>query len=284
MELKVRTLASGSSGNALLVAFGPTRVLVDAGIGVRSLCAALAESGVEPSTLAAVLVTHEHSDHIRGLELFCRRYPDISVWTSRGTGRALYGRLGRALGEPLRPGRVRSLANVDIIPFAISHDAAEPLGFRLECGRLAVAVATDLGVATDEVRAMLFDCQVLVVEANHDLDMLWRGPYPEDLKRRIASREGHLSNDQAAGLLAQVVGPQLRQVVLAHMSAENNAPELALAAVAARLGQGRLGEGRLAIQTAPRHGPGMPIRLADSPGPLDPPPPRQLGLPWEPAG
>ncbi len=140
---------------------------------------------------------------------------------------------------------------------------------------LALAVATDLGSATDEVRAMLAGCRLLVVEANHDLDMLWGGPYPLDLKRRIASDDGHLSNDQVAELLAGVAGPELWRVVLAHLNAENNAPRVALATVAARLG-----DARLVIEAAPRTRPGPLIRFADGLLPEEPSAAQQLGLPW----
>jgi phosphoribosyl 1,2-cyclic phosphodiesterase len=233
-EARLQVLASGSSGNAIFVSVGGTRLLIDAGIAYSALTKALAAIDERVSDLTAVLVSHEHVDHGRCLPDLCNRQPSVSVLASRGTARVLERRDGvPCAGQHLRDGSALEVGDLRVTPFAVSHDAAEPLGFRLEHGDFALAVATDLGTATTGVRDMLAGCRVLVVEANHDPGMLWSGPYPEFLKRRIASDVGHLSNAQAAELLDSTAGPDLDVVLLAHLSRKNNTPGCALATVTA---------------------------------------------------
>ncbi len=285
MSILFRILASGSSGNALFLRAGGTRLLVDAGISPRRIQHALAEIDERVDDLTAVLLTHEHSDHVRGLaSLLAGR--EIPVLATRGTRRALEtADKGAAVaptistwGDPLRAARSLQLGGLRVRPFPIPHDAAEPVGFRIEAEGLAVGIATDLGCATPVVERSLAGCDLLVIEANHDLDLLARGPYPSFLKRRVASRKGHLSNDQAAALLARLGSPQLRRVVLAHLSGTNNAADLALRAVAPALA----GQTQVELSVGRPRAAGEPIELSARSAKADRGEPapslRQLGL------
>ncbi len=233
----MHVLASGSSGNATFVSIGDTRLLVDAGISLKAMLSRLSHIGEEAAGLDAVILTHEHGDHVRGLPALRKLLPELPVLATRGTARGL----GRSASEVVRrpylsAGTPTAFGVVKLTPIEVAHDAAEPIGLRLDCGDLSVGIATDLGVATLHVQQMLSGCRALVVEANHDEEMLRRGPYPGFLKRRIASTLGHLSNDQTARLLQAVAGPKLEYVVLAHLSRTNNTPQTALAAAAAGMG------------------------------------------------
>jgi phosphoribosyl 1,2-cyclic phosphodiesterase len=265
VEALVRVLASGSSGNAVFVAFGETRLLVDAGVSAAALRRHLAEIGLRPEDLSAVLLTHEHGDHTSGLAGMRSRWPKVPIRATAGTARALDERDGLRLEGPfLASGDALQVGDVRIAPFTVSHDAAEAVGYRFDCGDLAVGVATDFGAPTDHVMAMLAGCRVLVLEANHDEDMLRRGPYPPYLKRRIASARGHLSNRQAAAVLAEVAGPALEHVILAHLSRTNNTPVRAVAEVSAVL-DGRTPAG---IEAARPFAPGAVLALSVSPATL----------------
>jgi len=252
MQATLRVLASGSSGNALLVRIGPARLLVDAGLPLPLLAARLAAAGAAPGELDAVLVSHEHADHARGLPEFAARHPGVPILASPGTARALARELSVAAQPRLEQGTAVLVAGAAVVPFAVPHDAAQPVGLRIERGDFALAVATDLGEATPVVVRAFRGCRAIIVEANHDLDLLARGPYPPFLKRRVASRRGHLSNDQAAALLARIAGPWLQHVTLAHASAANNSPERALAAAAHALAAHR----HVALTVAERDRPG----------------------------
>lgn len=281
MLATVCTLASGSSGNSLYIGLDDTHVLVDLGIGPRSLRRALGEVDVKPEWLSAVVLTHEHSDHIHGLAGFSSSWPHVPILASPGTARALArSALGPLARPDLKPGVETPLGALCITPVAVSHDAAQPCGFRVRCGSLHLAVFTDLGVAPVQIAQAMAGCRLLVLEANHDDDMLWMGPYPMHLKRRIASPRGHLSNLQSASLLSAVAGPGLEHVILAHLSAENNEPERAVDAARRAVAD----RGPIGLTAAPRNRPGTPIRLVLEPGresddrPAAPSAPRQLGL------
>lgn len=218
----------------MLVKVGETMLLVDAGISLGAMNRGLSRVGAKAGELSAVIVTHEHGDHVRGLPALCKAHPHVPVFATRGTARALGRATGGAVSRPyLNAGLATGFGPATLTPIEVAHDAAEPIGLRIDCGDLSLGIATDLGMATLHVQEMLCGCRGLVIEANHDRELLRNGPYPGFLKRRIASPLGHLSNDETARLLREVAGPHLEYVVLAHLSRTNNSPDLALAATIA---------------------------------------------------
>jgi phosphoribosyl 1,2-cyclic phosphodiesterase len=230
--ITLRILASGSSGNAALLRLGEQRLLLDAGLGYRRLDAALLAAGESVDALDAVLVTHEHRDHICALPQLVKRHPGLALFASPGTVQAWRRSFGWGFGaRPLTPGQPVQLGDARVLPFATSHDATQPLGLRIDWRGGALGLATDLGSWDRHTTEALRDCQVLLLESNHDPSMLALGPYPPYLKRRVASSRGHLSNGQARDLLQSVAGSRLRHVALIHLSAENNTAEAALEAV-----------------------------------------------------
>lgn len=228
--LTVRSLGSGSSGNALLVDAAGTTLLVDCGIGARALTAGLRAADRTLATIDAVLLTHEHADHVRALPQLLRA--KIPVIATRGT--AVAAELPRDRQEVVRDGRPFSFGAVTITPLAVSHDAAEPCAFHIESGDGCLLVATDLGCSPEGWHDRLAACDVIVIEANHDEGMLRAGPYPAHLKRRVLSERGHLSNATCGALLAaalQNVRHRAPAIWLAHLSRTNNRPGLAEATV-----------------------------------------------------
>jgi phosphoribosyl 1,2-cyclic phosphodiesterase len=226
--LSVCVLASGSRGNAIYVSDGATSVLVDAGLSARDIGRRLNSRGLDAADLSAILVTHEHTDHVRGVERLCRRF-QLPVYLTAGTMEA-----APALKElpdtcTIVCGRPFQVGTLTVDPFSISHDARDPAGFVLGVNGTRIGIATDLGVATAVVREHLRGCRLVILESNHDPDMLMEGPYPRFLKQRIRGRTGHLSNPESGRLLSDIAHPGLQQVVLAHLSETNNTPVKALA-------------------------------------------------------
>jgi phosphoribosyl 1,2-cyclic phosphodiesterase len=234
--LRVCVLGSGSGGNAVVVESGGRRILLDAGFSCRELEKRLRKVGVDPDTIDAVILTHEHEDHVRGAARFAARH-DAPIFATEGTfrGAELRGATAAPLRE-LRSGEPAEIAGFQIEAFLVPHDAREPVGMVVEDrqGRRLGLVA-DLGSRSQLAWARLRDLHVLLLETNHDLEMLRNGPYPWSLKQRIASAHGHLSNAVAADGLRDLLCDRLRAVILYHLSRTNNLPALALAAVAARL-------------------------------------------------
>ncbi len=227
--LTVCVLASGSKGNAIFVSDGATALLVDAGLSAREIGRRLDSRGLTAAALSAILVTHEHGDHVHGVERLCRRYR-LPVYLTPGTLRAAAPLRELAEIHPFDCGRPFQVGTLTVHPFSISHDAQDPAGFTIGSHGSRIGIATDLGHVTAVVREHLRGCRLLVLEANHDPDMLMGGPYPWYLKQRIRGRTGHLSNSESGELLAEIAHPGLEQVILAHLSATNNTPEKALAA------------------------------------------------------
>ena len=232
--LRFCCLGSGSRGNAFVIEasdrHGTVQVLIDDGFSPRELERRLARSGVDIASLAAVFVTHEHSDHAGGVAAFANRR-EIDVYCNEGTGRAsgLDHRVRRL--NRVRAGCAVQIGPLRVQPIAVPHDAAEPVQFAFTDGTHRMAVVTDLGHPAIDVVAQLWGLDALVLEFNHDLDMLRAGPYPASLKTRIESDLGHLSNDQSLQLLGAIDRSRLTRVVAAHLSQTNNRPELALAAL-----------------------------------------------------
>ncbi len=228
MPLLFQSLASGSKGNAILVCSQKTRILVDAGLSARELVNRLQQTRVKADRLDAVVISHEHTDHVRGLGTLSRRF-DLPVYLSQGTLDHLPPEIGQLADARLfQPGSPFAIGDLRIKPFAISHDAQDPAGFVVEHEAHRIGVCTDLGIVTQLVRTRLQGCQALILEANHDPELLLNGPYPLPLKQRIRSRHGHLSNAECFELLQSVHHHDLQVVLFAHLSEVNNQPELVL--------------------------------------------------------
>ena len=234
--MRLAVLGSGSGGNAVLVESGRHRVLLDAGFSCRQLEVRMAALGFDPRTLDAVFLTHEHRDHTVGADVFVRRY-GLPVFATEGTLRHARLSDGAArFGRAIYSGRPFEAAGFRVEPFAVPHDAHEPVGFVLEDARgCRLGLAADLGTRSRLAWGRLRELDALILETNHDLQMLRSGPYPWVLKQRVAGRHGHLSNSDAADGLVELLGDRLATVVLYHLSRTNNRPELAAEAVGERL-------------------------------------------------
>ena len=231
MDMIFCPLYSGSSGNCLFVQYGNTRLLIDAGRSGKMITDALRFIGVEPESIDALLITHEHSDHIAGAGILARRY-GIPIYATELTWQAMTGKLGSV---PAGLARVfdRSgdfyLGDIGVVPFAIPHDAVEPCGFRLWGGGVSLSTATDIGHYTESVHSAISGSDLILLESNHDPDMLRCNPhYSAALKRRILSNHGHLSNEACAEAIVRLAEAGTRSLILGHLSGENNTPSLAL--------------------------------------------------------
>ena len=225
-RLAVCTLASGSKGNSTYVSDGKTSILIDAGLSGNEIQRRLNSRNLSAENLDAIVVSHEHSDHIKAVGVLSRRY-DLPVYINRNARNALL-QLGRI--KELRMfecGTTFPINNLMIHPFSISHDAADPVGFTIGQNSTKIGIATDLGIVTSMVKEHLKSCSLLILESNHDLDMLANGPYPWPLKQRIKSRTGHLSNVDSKNLLQELQHDKLEHVILAHLSETNNTPQKA---------------------------------------------------------
>lgn len=243
MRMRFQTLASGSKGNATLIACDDgvrsRYLLLDCGLPQRRLHRQLQAAGIEAQQLDAIFISHEHDDHIGCAHALAMRY-QIPIYMSCGTYSALRNGCDIDFGKLLhlvRDGDILDLAGMQVQPFTIPHDAREPLQLRCSNGARTLAIATDVGHASSHVLQHLHHCHAIVLEANHDSELLAQSHYPNFLKQRIAGQYGHLNNAQAADVLAHIAHPQLGCVVAAHLSESNNRPELAQAALAQALGR-----------------------------------------------
>jgi len=227
--MKVCVLASGSSGNCIFVASRQERVLIDAGLSARETARRLDQINVPLSAISAVCLTHEHSDHIAGLAVLHQRH-GIRLFANAGTIEAVRrdAKLHHLQWHTFSTGAPFQIGDLTFTPFSVSHDAYEPVGFVVACGNTRLGIVTDIGAPTHLVREHLRHCQALIIEANHDEQLLSGARRPWVLKQRIAGRQGHLSNAHAAQMLAEIASPSLRQVFLCHLSRDCNRPELAL--------------------------------------------------------
>lgn len=233
--LRFASLGSGSSGNALVVESGATRVMMDCGFATSEVVERLARAGLAPRDLAGILVTHEHDDHMGGVARLAKKYA-IPVYLTRGTGQWLPPDFPAVLVRYIDPHAPFRIDALEVEPFLVPHDAREPVQYAFSDGDARLGVATDLGCITQHVVEKLTRCTALVVECNHDLDLLMQGPYPASLKQRVSGRFGHLDNRGAAHLVASLDRGRLRHLIAAHLSKQNNRPELAVAALAAAAG------------------------------------------------
>ena len=228
------TLASGSSGNAALAREQDTALLIDAGISAKRIAQSLAEIGLSLDALDGILITHEHVDHIQGLRTLCKKCA-VPIYASRGTAQSL-GFAGSAL-RIFDAGERFTLGAFDVTTFPSSHDTADPVGYRLDCADGSLGFLTDTGFVTSDAYDALLGVDTLLLEANHDTEMLRNGRYPYPLKKRISGKYGHLSNAQAAEFAVDSVRHGTRDILLAHLSAENNTPAAAEYAVLRALQQ-----------------------------------------------
>lgn len=252
--VKLSVLGSGSGGNSVFVQAGNTRILVDAGFSGKSVVERLAVLDIEPESINAIVVTHEHSDHTSGVGIFARRYGTRIYMTDRTRDACAKLFCGTERVIDYSPSRAFTVGDALIEPFLTVHDAADPVGVAIvdQCTGLKLGVATDLGRPTTQIRHALEGCDVLVLEANHDEVMLHMSSYPASVKRRISSSHGHLSNEASARLATELMHPRLAAVILAHLSKQANTESLALEVVGNALKKaGWVGHLEVASQNQP---------------------------------
>lgn len=233
--MRLTSIASGSSGNCVYIGSRSTHLLIDTGIAYKRIESGLQEIGLKGEDISGVLITHEHSDHICGLGVIARKL-GVPLYASAGTIRQIrqnkgLGRIEEELYRPIEADMVFEVGDLRILPFSNSHDAAQPLGYRVEQGARSVAVCTDLGNYSQYTIEHLLHLDAVFLECNHDVRMLQAGPYPYPLKRRILSDYGHLSNEACGRLLCEILHDGMKHIFLGHLSKENNLPELAYEAV-----------------------------------------------------
>lgn len=244
--IKFCPIVSGSEGNSVYIGTEYTNILIDAGLSGKRIEEGLKQIDVLAETIDGIFVTHEHADHIQGVGVLSRRY-DLPIFATEGTWNAMdciLGNISRKNRKIIYSGEKMEFNDLIINPFSISHDAAEPVGYSVLAGNIKMAVATDMGHVTDIVKEGVADSDILLVESNHDIDMLQNGSYPYYLRQRILSDRGHLSNDTAGGLLSEMVTSRLKHVFLGHLSNENNRPDLAYKTVEELLYQNRIKVGK----------------------------------------
>jgi len=236
--MQFASLGSGSAGNATIVATGNTRLLLDCGFGSKEVIARLQRLNIMPEQVSGILVTHEHDDHAKGAFKLAAKF-SIPVWLTHGTLK---------MCERYMPNNAKLTLNVidshtsfaiddiSVTPYPVPHDAREPSQFVFNDGKCKLGVLTDTGCATPHIEQMLTACDALILECNHDLEMLQNGPYARPLKNRVSGRLGHLDNQSAASLLSKLDNSKLKHIIAAHLSAKNNTPFLAKRALSAVLG------------------------------------------------
>lgn len=229
------SFASGSSGNCEYIGNGQTNIILDAGISAKRIVNGLEEVNAEPEKLDGILITHEHSDHIKGLVIYESKY-NVPLYATEETLKAIERydkdkRIDTSLFRPVKPDREFFIGNLSIKPFSTSHDARDSVCYTISDGNVKIGMATDLGMYDNYVISHLIESDLLFIEANYDVAMLQAGKYPFSLKKRILSEYGHLSNDMSAKLILQLLNRKVKHVFLAHLSKENNYPELAYESV-----------------------------------------------------
>lgn len=229
MSIEFSTIASGSSGNCVYVGTENTKILIDAGLSGKKIEAGLEQLNINPLDIDGIFVTHEHNDHVDGVGVLSRRY-NIPVFATEGTWDNMPSKVGEIKSRNMKavyPGEYVDINDIVLKPFNISHDAAQPVGYRIEAFNKTVTVATDLGYISDEVFENIKNVDLLLLESNHDVERLQMGPYPYQLKQRVLSDLGHLSNHSAGQVLTKILSDRLKYVLLGHLSGENNTPQLA---------------------------------------------------------
>ncbi|MBP3477103.1 MAG: MBL fold metallo-hydrolase [Lachnospiraceae bacterium] len=233
--MRLCSIASGSSGNCVYVGSDTTHLLIDVGISGKRTEAGLKELGLKMNEIDGIFITHEHADHISGLGVLARKY-GIPIYATKGTIEAIrqsssVGEIEESLFQTIKPDEKCIVKDLSLYPMHTSHDAADPVAYRINHGTQKIGIVTDLGCYTDYTVECLKDLDVLYLEANHDVHMLQVGPYPYYLKQRILGERGHLSNETAGKLLSRLLHDKMQTIVLGHLSKENNLPELAYESV-----------------------------------------------------
>ncbi len=256
--MRLVSIASGSSGNCIYAGTDNTHILIDAGISNKRIEQGLNDIGVKGSELDGVFITHEHSDHVKGLGVLARKH-GVPIYATKETleeiGQMKYlGDYPKDLFHPIMPDALVCIGDMEVKPFSIDHDAANPVAYRIKSGQKSAAVATDMGHFDQYIIEHLQGLDALVLESNHDVRMLETGPYPYYLKRRILSDHGHLSNDNAGRLLNHILHDNMKHILLGHLSKENNYEELAYETVKLEIDQGdsQYCSGDFAISVAKR--------------------------------
>ena len=240
--MRMVSIASGSSGNCIYIGSDKTHILVDAGISNKRIQQGLNDIGLKGGDVDGILITHEHSDHIKGLGVLARKY-QVPIYATRETldeirSKSSLGDYDRELLHPVCPDVDFVVGDLTVKPFSIDHDAANPVAYRVQCGERSVAVATDMGHYDQYIIDHLRDLDALLLESNHDVRMLESGPYPYYLKRRILGDHGHLSNENAGRLLNCILHDRMKKILLGHLSKENNYAELAYETVRLEIDEG----------------------------------------------
>lgn len=238
-QMRISTVASGSSGNCIYVGSDNTHILIDAGISKKRIETGLKANDVDINDIQGIFITHEHIDHINGLGVVSRKY-NIPIYATDLTIDAIksnskLGAINEDLFCEIKADETFEIGDLQVNPFEISHDAVKPVAYRVECGDKAVAVATDMGKFDDYIVSNLSNLDALVIEANHDVRMLLAGTYPYYLKQRILGDKGHLSNETSAKLIDKILNDKLKHIMLGHLSKENNYEELAYETVKAEI-------------------------------------------------
>ena len=228
--MRFALLGSGSEGNALVVEVGQTRVLLDCGFSLSETLTRMARLELDPASLKGIVVTHEHGDHISGVSKLARKFK-LPVWLTHGTLRSQNAAFAALAINQIHTQQAFTIGEVQVRPYPVPHDAAEPVQYVFSDGEHKLGVLTDAGSATPYIEEVLCGCHALVLECNHDAQMLAEGDYPYRLKQRVGGRFGHLNNEDAAALLGRLDNSRLQHIVAAHLSRKNNSPELAARAL-----------------------------------------------------
>ena len=261
VAITVSVLASGSRGNATFIKTGCVRLLIDAGISRKEMARRLESIGEDPDGIDAVLITHEHSDHAGGLKTLLKELP-VEAFLTQGTIRAIKPEEFELCGSKIisvQPGVPFALGDLEVFPFRVPHDAAEAVAFSVTCGGVKITQLTDIGYLPDDVARRLSSSHVLILESNHDLEMLRVGPYPWNLKQRLMGRYGHLSNTAVSRFIREQYDGLAEHVLLAHLSSRNNHPEIARQEAARALRDRGFGSTRLSVTSQDE--PTLPIRI-----------------------
>ncbi|MDF2542162.1 MAG: hypothetical protein K0S47_1880 [Herbinix sp.] len=263
--MKLCSIASGSSGNCVYVGNENTNLLVDVGISAKRIESGLSSIDISPDKVQAILITHEHSDHIAGLGILARKY-QIPVYGTAETLRAVravksIGQVPESLFHSIKPNEDFMIQDIQVQPFSTSHDASNPVCYTMQSGGHKIGVATDLGKYDNYILSKLEGSELLYIEANHDVNMLMVGKYPYYLKQRILGDRGHLSNDTSADLISKLINSNLKHIFLAHLSKENNYEELAYETVCSELDKRGCNFSRLCVTVASRENPSQMVMV-----------------------